>query len=153
MHKFCPLEQPHQFVQIFCLFCKKKPTFSILQEKTYFFYFTYPLLQKHSHQFIYSTHLFNKIFILFTFFIIFFPLLSGTNSPPRLLRPHPHPASHPSTKSGHWFTNLPQQQSQQQWHNHNHNNFDPLALHVRSILRHHLRFQTDCWIGEANRHS
>ena len=58
-----------------------------------------------------------------------------------------------TTKSGHWFTDLLQQQSQQQRHNHNHNNSDPLALHVRSILHHRLRFQTDCWIGEADRRS
>ena len=49
---------------------------SILQEKTYFFLFYTFTFTKHSHQFIYSTHLFNKIFILFTFFIISFPLLS-----------------------------------------------------------------------------
>ena len=51
----------------------------------YFFYFTHPLLQNILRHFIYSTHLFNKIFILFTFFIISFPLLSGTNSQTRLL--------------------------------------------------------------------
>ena len=110
------LEQPHQLVQIFCLFCKKKPTFL-------FYTFTFT---KHPHQFIYSTHLFNKIFILFTFFIISFPLLSGTNSPPCLLHPHPHLASNPSTKSGYWFTDLPQQQNLATdspiFHNNNHNN-------------------------------
>ena len=46
-------------MQNFLLFCKKKLTFSILHS-----YFT-----KHSHQFIYSTHLFNKIFISLTLFI------------------------------------------------------------------------------------
>ena len=144
MHKFCPLEQPHQFVQIFCLFCKKKPTF---------FYFTYPLLQN-THISLSILHIYLiKYSFFFTFFIISFRLLSGTNSPHRLLHPHPHPASNPSTKSSHWFTDLPQQQSQQQRHNHNHNNFDPLALQVLSILRHLLRFQTDCWIGEADRRS
>ena len=58
-------------MQIFCLFCKKKPTFSILPST-----FT-----KHPYQFIYSTHLFNKIFILFTFFVISFPLLSRDSHP------------------------------------------------------------------------
>ena len=46
-------------MQNFLLFCKKKLTFSILHS-----YFT-----KHSHQFIYSTHLFNKIFISLTLLI------------------------------------------------------------------------------------
>ena len=77
--------------------------------KNLLFLFYTSTFTKHPHQFIYSTHLFNKIFILFIFFIISFPL------PPRLLRPHPHPANNPSTKSGYWFTDLPQQQSQQQW--------------------------------------
>ena len=107
-----------------------------------FLFYTF-IFTKHLHQFIYSTHLFNKIFILFTFFIISFPL------PPRLLRPHPHPASNPSTKSGHWFTDLPQQQSQQQrqqqwftnlpqqqnpaidspiFYNNNHNNNDIITI-------------------------
>ena len=57
-----------------------------------------------------------------------------------------------TTKSDHWFTDLLQQQSQQR-HNHNHNNSDLLALHVRSILRHCLRFQTNCWIEEVDRRS
>ena len=57
MHK---LEQPHQFVQIFCIFYKKNLLFLF-----YTLIFT-----KHSHQFIYSTHLFNKIFIFLQFFII-----------------------------------------------------------------------------------
>ena len=81
-------------MQIFCLFCKKKPTFSIFPST-----FT-----KHPHQFIYSTHLFNKIFILFYIFYYFLP--SGTNSQTRLLhratptptpilqQNHPHPANH-----------------------------------------------------------
>ena len=41
-----------------------------MQEKTYFFLFYTSIFTKHSHQFIYSTHLFNKIFILLQFFII-----------------------------------------------------------------------------------
>ena len=139
------------FIKSICIsLCKFSVYFA---RKNLLFLFYISTFTKHSHQFIYSTHLFNKIFFFFTFFIISFPLLSGTNLPHRLLHPHPHPASNPSTKSSHWFTDLPQQQSQQQRHNHNHNNFDPLALHVRSILRHLLRFHTDCWIGEADRHS
>ena len=87
--------------------------------KNLLFLFYTSTFTKHPHQFIYSTHLFNKIFILFTFFSISFPLLSGTNSQTRLLRRaiptlnqppfskirrgtptpilqqnHPHPASH-----------------------------------------------------------
>ena len=49
------------FVQIFCLFYKKK---------IYFFLFYTSIFIKHSHQFIYSTHLFNKIFI-FLIFLLF----------------------------------------------------------------------------------
>ena len=43
---------------------------SILHEKTYFFLFYIFIFTKHPHQFIYSTHLFNKIFIFLQFFII-----------------------------------------------------------------------------------
>ena len=68
-------------MQIFCLFCKKKPTFSILPST-----FT-----KHPYQFIYSTHLFNKIFILFTFFIISFSL-EQTHKLIFSVEPHPHPS-------------------------------------------------------------
>ena len=61
-------------MQIFYLFCKKN---------LLFLFYTSTFI-KHSHQFIYFTHLFNKIFILFTFFYYFLP--SGTNSQTRLLR-------------------------------------------------------------------
>ena len=42
---------------------------SILHKKTIFLFYT-PIFTKHPHQFIYSTHLFNKIFIILQFFII-----------------------------------------------------------------------------------
>ena len=58
----------------------KKVTFSILY--TYFY-----KTSKQQHQFIYSTHLFNKIFILLQFFIIFSP------SPLLSHRPNPKPIS------------------------------------------------------------
>ena len=43
---------------------------SILHEKIYFFLFYTFIFTKHPHQFIYSTHLFNKIFIILLIFII-----------------------------------------------------------------------------------
>ena len=43
---------------------------SILHEKIYFFLFYTSTFTKHPHQFIYSTHLFNKIFIILLIFII-----------------------------------------------------------------------------------
>ena len=92
---------------------------SILQDKTYFFYFTYPLLQKHSHQFIYSTHLFNKIFFFLHFLL--FPSLSSlaqthhivfsihTNTQPATLQ------QNPATDS-------------LIFHNNNHNNNDTITI-------------------------
>ena len=56
MHK---LEQPHQFVQIFCIFYKKN----------LLFLFYTSTFTKYSYQFIYFTHLFNKIFILLHFLL------------------------------------------------------------------------------------
>ena len=47
-------------MQIFLLFCTKK----------LFFLFYTPIFIKHTHQFIYYTYLFNKIFIILQFFII-----------------------------------------------------------------------------------
>ena len=71
----------------------------ILQEKTYFFLFYTSTFTKHPHQFIYFTHLFNKIFILSTFFIISFPFISETNSQTRLLRrATPTPSQPPFNK-------------------------------------------------------
>ena len=75
-------------MQIFYLFCKK-----IL------FLFYISTFTKHPHQFIYSIHLFNKIFILFYIFYYFLP--SGTNSQTRLLRratPTPSPSQPPFNK-------------------------------------------------------
>ena len=77
---------------------------SILHQKNYFFLFYTSIFTKHSHQFIYFTHLFNKIFILFYIFYYFLP--SRTNSQTRLLhratptptpilqQNHPHPTNH-----------------------------------------------------------
>ena len=175
---------------------------SILHEKTYFFYFTHPLLQN-THTSLSILHIFSIKYSFFLYFLLF-PSLSHlvfsvhTHTQPTTLQQNPatdspifhnnnhnnndspifhnnkiRPLIHRSstttitttttttmihqssttTKSGHWFTDLLQQQSQQQRHNHNHNNSDPLALHVRSILCHRLRFQMDCWIKEADRRS
>ena len=55
------LEQPHQLMQTFRLFCINK----------LLFLFYTPIFTKHPHQSIYSTHLFNKIFILLQFFYYF----------------------------------------------------------------------------------
>ena len=85
----------------------------ILQEKTYFFLFYTSTFTKDPYQFIYSTHLFNKIFIIFTFFLLFRFLwnkLTNSSSPSshthtqpttlqqnpstKSVEPHPHPASH-----------------------------------------------------------
>ena len=66
--------------------------------KNLFFLFYTSTFTKTSHQFIYSTHLFNKIFILFAFFIISF-LLEQTHKLVFFVEPHPHLTSHPSTKS------------------------------------------------------
>ena len=69
--------------------------------KNLLFLFYTSTFTKHSHQFIYSTHLFNKIFNLFTFFLLF-PSLSSLEQTHKLVffvKPHPHPACHPSTKS------------------------------------------------------
>ena len=68
---------------------------SILHEKTYFFYFT-----KHPHQLIYSTHLFNKIFIILLFFIIFFTSLSPTTYL-SLTDQLPSPSNQPPPSSTH----------------------------------------------------
>ena len=49
---------------------------SILHKKIYFFLFYTSNFTKHSHWSIYSTHLFNKIFILLPFFYYFLHCLS-----------------------------------------------------------------------------
>ena len=65
-------------------------------QKNLLFLFYTSTFTKHLHQFIYSTHLFNKIFNLFTFFIISFPLLSPLWNPlidPTQTQNHPHPVA------------------------------------------------------------
>ena len=59
-HQAQPLQTMHHHHPQIPLFCTKKLPF--------LFYTS--IFTKHSHQFIYSTHLFNKIFILLQFFII-----------------------------------------------------------------------------------
>ena len=97
------LEQLHQFVQIFCLFCKEKPTFSILYIHFYKIltsvYLFYTFIQQNIHSF-------------YIFFIISFPLLSGTNSQIRLLhRATPTPSQPP-------FNKILQQNSSSHTHTH-----------------------------------
>ena len=72
-------------------------------KKTLFFLFYISTFTKHPHQFIYSIHLFNKILILFIFFIIFFPLLlsrtlSQSQHKPKITHTQPpnhHHQTHP----------------------------------------------------------
>ena len=66
---------------------------SILHKKNYFFLFYTPIFTKHSRQFIYSTHLFNKIFILLQFFIILSLIASLSH------RPNPKPIQSPISPS------------------------------------------------------
>ena len=114
MHKFCPLEQPHQFVQIFCLFCKKKPTFSILHIHFY----------KNTHISLSILHIY---LIKYSFFYIFYYFLPSplwhkltTSSSPST----PTPSQQPFNKIQpliHWSsitiitTTTTQSQSQQLW--------------------------------------
>ena len=72
-------------MQIFCLFCEKK------KKKNLLFLFYTSTFTKYLYQFIYSTHLFNKIFIFFTFFIISFPL-EQTHKLVFFVEPQPHPS-------------------------------------------------------------
>ena len=58
---FLPLEQPHQFMQIFCLFCKKKHTF---------FYFTHSLLQN-THISLSILHIYSIKYLFFLHFLLF----------------------------------------------------------------------------------
>ena len=73
------LEHPYQ-CKFFLLFCTKK--------KNILFLFYTSIFTKHPHQSIYSTHLFNKILILLTFFVIFFSYFLHCLSLP--LRPNHH---------------------------------------------------------------
>ena len=69
---FLDLEQPHQSVQIFYLFCKK----------TILFLFYTPIFTKHLHQFVYSTIYFIQIIIFLTFLLLFpFSPTTLPNSP------------------------------------------------------------------------
>ena len=69
---FLDLEQPHQSVQIFYLFCKK----------TILFLFYTPIFTKHPHQFVYSTIYFIQIIIFLTFLLLFpFSPTTLPNSP------------------------------------------------------------------------
>ena len=52
--------------KFFVYFARKKPTFFIL----HIHFYKTSTFTKHQHQFIYSTHLFNKIFIILLIFII-----------------------------------------------------------------------------------
>ena len=63
-----------------------------------FLFYTFTFT-KHPHQFIYSTHLFNKIFILFTFFYYFLPSppLWNPLTDPTQTQNHPHPPTHQPT--------------------------------------------------------
>ena len=93
-------------------------------KKTTFFLFYTLNFTKHSHQFIYSTHLFNKIFILFTFFYYFPPSplwhkLTTSSSPST-----PTPSQQPFNKIQPLIhrsstttitTTMTQSQSQQLW--------------------------------------
>ena len=69
---FLDLEQLHQSVQIFYLFCKK----------TILFLFYTPIFTKHPHQFVYSTIYFIQIIIFLTFLLLFpFSPTTLPNSP------------------------------------------------------------------------
>ena len=114
MHNFCPLEQPHQFVQIFCLFCKKKPTF---------FYFTYPLLQN-THISLSILHIYLIKYSFFLHFLLF-PSLSSLAQTHHIvfsIHTHTQPATlqqNPATDSlifhNNNHNNTTQSQSQQLW--------------------------------------
>ena len=114
MHKFCPLVQPHQFVQIFCLFYKKRLTF---------FYFTHPLLQNiHINLFILHIYLIKYSFFYIFYYFLLSPLwhkLTTSSSPST-----PTPSQQPFNKIQpfiHWSstttitTTTTQSQSQQLW--------------------------------------
>ena len=119
MHNFCPLEQPHQFVQIFCLFCKKKPTFSILQEKTYFFYFTYPLLQN-THISLSILHIYLIKYSFFLHFLLFPSLSSLAQTHHIVFSIHTH--TQPETLQQNPATDS------LIFHNNNHNNNDTITI-------------------------
>ena len=98
---------------------------SILQEKIYFFYFTHPLLQN-THISLSILHIYLIKYSFFLHFLLFSSLSSLAQTHHLVFSFHTTPASHPSTKSSHWFTDLPQQQNPATdspiFHNNNHNN-------------------------------
>ena len=82
----------YQYKSIHISSCK---FFVYFARKNLFFLFYTSTFTKHLHQFIYSTHLFNKIFILFTFFLLF-PSLSSLAQTHHLVFPvhtHTQPAT------------------------------------------------------------
>ena len=70
---------------------------SILQEKAYFFLFYTSTFTKHPHQFIYSTHLFNKIFILLHFLLFShsWPLSLSLSNPTTIIITQPPSSQNP----------------------------------------------------------
>ena len=86
-----------------------------------FLFYTFTFT-KHQHQFIYFIHLFNKIFILFTFFIISFPLLlsgtlSQTQHKPKITHTHQptHPPTHPPPSTHNHQPPSPHKKSKQKF--------------------------------------
>ena len=71
--------------------CKFSVYFAKKKKKNLLFLFYTSTFTKYLYQFIYSTHLFNKIFIFFTFFIISFPL-EQTHKLVFFVEPQPHPS-------------------------------------------------------------
>ena len=74
-----------------CSYIDSSKFFVYFKRKNLFLLFYMFTFTKYSHQFIYSTHLFNKIFILFIFFIISFHL-EQTHKLVFSVEPHPHPS-------------------------------------------------------------
>ena len=77
------LEHLHQLMQKICPFCNKKK-----KKKSLFFLFCTPIFTKLPHQFLYYTHLFNKIFI-------FFPAIISLTNPTQPTQPPSF--NHPTT--------------------------------------------------------
>ena len=81
-------------MQKFCKFAHLKTTFSILQL----------IFTKHSHQFIYSTHFFNKIFIFSHYHLSHKPNTTHSHHHPTT---QPPPSSHTITQPPSHSTKLP----------------------------------------------
>ena len=101
------LEQLHQLMQKIFHFARLKPTFSILHT-----HFT-----KHPHQFIYSTYLFNKIFIFFYYHLSHRPKTTHTAT---IIQPPNH--RHQATQQP---SHHPIQPSYHQWNSHTHSTKPP----------------------------